>query len=290
MVIKLIRVNMQFSTLNLVSINRQPPPDWKRMWYGYFQMEKVISQEKKRLDTEAHKLPLSNNNLQKEILKGEDYIEQQFFLNIISSLKGHVTLIELGAGRGDWCLALAGIVDFNLIYHRITSYKCIGVEAEPTHFEWMKTHFEEQRINAIAVQGAIASKNGECKFYSITDPASNYGQAVREDGNLTVSCYTIDYLMNQYSLNGIDILHADVQGSEYDMLLGATGTLKNQTIKYMIIGTHKPGINEQIIEYVKPYNYETLFSINVKEGPCNTPFGKAYFPVDGLLILKSKEI
>lgn len=272
---------MQFSHVDLRYIDRTPPPEWKKMWYGYFQMEKVISQEKKNIDKQAHKVSSNDPNL-----KGESYIEQQIFLNIIKSLKGPVNFFELGAGRGDWCLALAGIIDFNLIDHEITSYKCIAIEAEPAHYEWTKVHFEEQQINAIPVYGAIFSENGKCKFYSIIDPASDYGQSIRDDGNLTVPCYTVDYLIDKYQFNKVDIMHVDVQGAEYEMLLGATKALKNKTIKYMIIGTHRPELNGQIIEYVKPYGYESLFSVGINSGPCDTPFGKAIFPVDGLLVLK----
>lgn len=272
---------MLFSHIDLRHVDRTPPPGWKKMWYGYFQMEKVISREKKDIDKQAHKLSSDNPDL-----KGEGYIEQQIFLNIIKSLKGPVILFELGAGRGDWCLALAGTVDFKLIDHEITSYKCLAVEAEPVHYEWTKTHFEEQKIEAIPVYGAITSQVGECQFYSVVDPASNYGQAVREDGNLTVPCYTVDYLIDKYQFDKVDIMHVDIQGAEYDMLSGMIEALKNKTIKYMIIGTHTPKLNEQIIEFVEPYGYESLFSVGVGNGPCDSPFGRALFPVDGLLVLK----
>jgi len=270
---------MLFSQIDLHSVDRTPPSGWKRTGYGYFQMEKVQSQEKIKRDKESHKAADTPS------LKGEGVIERQFFFNILKTLKGHVNLFELGAGRGDWCLALAGIVDFNLIDHEISSYKCLAVEAEPTHFEWTKTHFEEQQINAIPVHGAITSQNGECQFYSMVDPASNYGQSVRPDGNITVPSYTVDYLMNKYGFDTVDIMHVDIQGAEYDMLLGMTATLTQKRIKYMMIGTHRPELNEMIIQYVKKFDYEPLFSVVVNSGPCDTPFGKALFPVDGLLVL-----
>jgi hypothetical protein len=248
-------------------------------------MEKVISQAKIKMDKETHKT--SETITTGEPLKDEGYIERQLFFNILKQLKGDVTLLELGAGRGDWCLALTGIVDFNLIDTDISSYKCIAVEAEPTHYEWTKAHFEEQGIKgAQALHGAISSKNGECKFYSTEDPASTYGQAITENGNLTVPCYTVDYLIDKYSLSKVDIVHVDIQGAEYDMLLGATEALSKGTIKYMLIGTHSPDMNEKIIEYVKPFHYKAVFSANCNSGAVDTPFGRANIPVDGILLLK----
>ena len=274
---------MDFVPISLRSANKTPPPGWKKTCYGYFHMEKVTSQKKKERDQKTHKIADPS-------IKGEGFIEQQIFLNIIKTLKGHVNLIELGAGRGDWCLALAGIVDFNLIDHEITSYKCLAVEAEPTHYEWTKTHFEEQHINAIPVHGAVSDKNGECSFYSVEDPASGYGQAISEKGNLTVPCFTLDYLMNKYKFNEVDILHVDIQGEEYRMLLGATAALLNKKIKYMMIGTHRPEFNEQIERLVKPYGYEVLFSVPCHSGVNSTPFGDANIAVDGMLILKDSNV
>jgi len=284
---------MNFIKIEQRNIDRSPPTGWKKTWYGYFQMEKVISQEKLKKDKEAHKISdivrqeaLHNGLGAKIDLLDENFLEQQFFLNILKTFKGHVNLFELGAGRGDWCLALAGVTDFNLIDTEITSYKCLAVEAEPSHFEWTKAHFEEQGIKAIPVYGAIASQNGECKFYSIEDPASNYGQSVRSDGNITVPCYTIDYLIDKYKFDKIDLMHVDIQGLEYEMFLGATKALETGAIKYMIIGTHYPEINDKIINYVKYYNYKAIFSAQCYSGTIDTPFGKAILPVDGILVLK----
>lgn len=271
---------MELAHVDYRRVDRMPPPNWKKMWYGYFQMTKVQSKEKIENDKKTHKVSSAPG------LKGEGYIELQVFLNLVKSLKGHVNFLELGAGRGDWCMALAGTVDFNLIDHEITSYQCVGVEAEPTHYDWMKTHFEEQEINAISVYGAISPYDGECQFYSVVDPASNYGQSVRDDGNITVPCYTVDTLISKYGLDKVDIMHVDVQGAEYGMFQGMENTLKTGSVKYMIIGTHKPEFNNKIIKCVRPYGYRSLFSVECHGGQCSSPFGDVLFPVDGLLVLE----
>ena len=273
---------MDFSTIDLRSPGRVPPPGWKRTGYGYFQMDKVQSQVKIDRDIRTHK------TVSGPLLKGEGFIEQQFFLNIMRNLEGHVNIMELGAGRGDWCLALAGIVNFNLIDHNISSYKCYAVEGEPTHFEWTKTHFEEQGINAVAIHGAISKENGECKFYAKEDPSDHYGQCIHDDGDIIVPTFSLDYLVDKYQIDKIDILHVDIQGAEYDMLLGAVQTLKQKKIKYMMIGMHRPEFNEKIKEFLKPYGYEVQFSALCHSGFNETPFGNANLSVDGLLVLECK--
>lgn len=279
---------MKFSEIKVRSVDRILPIGWKKTWYGYFQMEKVISDVKKKRDESSHKA--SDGSKVKEStgepLKGEGYLEQQFFLNIMSGLKGHINMVELGAGRGDWCLATAGVVDFRLIDHQIDTYRCLAVEAEPAHYEWTKTHLEEQGINATVEHCAVWSSNGECPFYAKEDPASHYGQSVRDDGNIKVPCYTVDYLMEKHGFDTVDFMHVDVQGAEYEMLLGAKRALENRSIKYMMIGTHRPELNEKLIEFLKPYGYEILFSAPCHSGTHDTPFGKVSLPVDGILLVK----
>lgn len=279
---------MEFSKINIRLIDRTPPVGWKKTWYGYFQMEKVISEVKKQRDKVSHKV--SDGSELKEAgepLIGEGYLEQQFFLNIIQSLEGRVDMMELGAGRGDWCLATAGVIDFKLIDTKATSYCCLAVEAEPTHYEWTRSHFEEQGLNATAVHGAVWSQDGECSFYSTEDPASTYGQSVRSDGNLRVPCYTVDTLMEKYGFDKVDFMHVDIQGAEYEMLKGMKKALENGSLKYMMIGMHRPEMNDRVIGALSLYDYEVLFSARCHTGEIiDTPFGKATLPVDGILLVK----
>lgn len=274
--------------IKLKSVDHTPPVGWKKTWYGYFQMEKVISEVKKQRDKVSHKASdrskLKNAG---EPLIGEGYLEQQFFLNIIQSLEGRVDMMELGAGRGDWCLATAGVIDFKLVDTQATSYRCLAVEAEPIHYEWTKIHFEEQGLNATAVHGAVWSENGECSFYAKEDPASHYGQSIRPDGNLTVPCYTVDTLMEKHGFDKVDFMHVDIQGAEYEMLKGMKKALENGSIKYMMIGTHRPEMNDRLMGALELYGYEIIFSARCHSNePVDTPFGKATLPVDGILLVK----
>ena len=275
---------MDFSHIVPRYLKRVPPEGWKNTWYGYFQMEKVISEEKKRRDEKTHKLPQSH---QRELIRGESFLEQQVFLNIVNSLEGHVDMFELGAGRGDWCLALAGIIDFGLIDTKATSYRCLAIEAEPSHYEWTKEHFEKQEINAIAVHGALWSSVGECSFYSKENPASNYGQCVRDDGNIKVPSFTVDSLMRKYQFDKLDLIHADIQGAEYEMVLGSIKALEERKVKYWMIGTHLPDLNDRITDFMRPYGYRVLYSVTCASGVHESPFGKISVPVDGLLVLEA---
>ncbi len=280
---------MKFETFNVVlgtNILTQPLDEgWRRQWHGYFQMDKVRSARKLVANKSNYK------NIEEGILK-ESEIERQIFLNIIQQInKNEICMMELGAGRGDWCLALAGTIDHRLIPCQALRYKCLAVEAEPTHYEWTREHFECQNINAIAVHGAVGGRDGSCRFYAVADPSDNYGQHINDEkGNLEVPCYTIPTLCEKYGLEHVDILHMDIQGAEVDAVEGFLPCFDRLPIDYFMIGTHKTGeTNERIIGMLSDA-YEVLADIPPRAGELMTDFGKAYFPVDGMLVLRRRGI
>jgi len=261
-----------------------PPPapeGWIRQWHGYFQMEKVRSNRK---------LIANRRNYQhaREGILKESQVERLYFLNIVKEInKDCINMLELGAGRGDWCLSLAGVVDHKIVPCQADRYRCLAVEAEPTHFEWTREHFERQCINGTAVHGAVGGHDGSCMFYAVADPADNYGQHINDEkGNLNVPCYSIATLCKKYGFEHIDILHMDIQGAEVDAIEGLLPHLDRLPIDYFMIGTHKTGeINERIIGMLS-VAYKVLADISPRAGEVMTDFGEAYFPVDGMLVLR----
>ena len=214
---------MQLETFDIVTPNTQPPAQdgWIRYWHGYHQMRKVKSDEKRELDRQEDVEAEGSGALT------ERDVEIQVFCNALRCIdSSHVTMFELGAGRGDWCLAMAGIIDHRLIPLPARSYRCLALEGEPSHFSWTSEHFVRQAINGIAVHGAAARQDGVCRFRALKAPDESYGQGVDHDkGNIVVPCYSIDMLMERYGFEHLNLIHMDVQGEEYETLLGAEKAL-----------------------------------------------------------------
>ena len=230
--------------INTPSTTPPDPNGWVRYWHGYHQMTKVRSEDKIKKNIEQHTAPEPD-------LLSERKVEIQVFLNIIKDIKKqHINMFELGAGRGDWCLSLAGVVDHKIIPCRAETYRCLALEGEPTHYQWTREHFQHQKINGVAVHGAISSADGTVKYKAIADPASSYGQGIDPNkGNIEVPCYTIDTLIKKHDFDRVDMIHMDVQGQEYEALLGAEKALAKGLIDYLLIGTHhSEKMNARIID------------------------------------------
>jgi len=204
------------------------PPEktgWEPRWYGYWEMEKTLSKEFREL---CQKIRNCNKGL------AEEEFEKQCFLSIINEIKdSQIKMFELGAGAGRECLALAGVVDFNLIPNvKDKTYRCLAVEAEPTHYSWIVEHFEKQNIRGEIVHGAVSAKSGYVNFDASLDPASFYGQAVVDGEGYRVKSFTVDELIEKYNFPKVNLIHTDVQGSELEAILGAEKSMKQGLIDY----------------------------------------------------------
>ena len=81
--------------------------------------------------------------------------------------------------------------------------------------------------------------------------AENYtGQKIR------VQCYSVDGLL-QMGYAAPDVIKIDIEGAEYDALIGATDTLKKYTPN-ILLATHNcivPGIQEKCVQYLQALGY-----------------------------------
>ena len=280
---------MKLQKITPRKISRTPPePEgWEAFWHGYFQQTKVRSAEKRSRDGKQHSEPVHTER--RPASMGEIEVERQILLNIIMDIdKDVISMFELGAGRGDWCLSLAGVVDHKLIDCTARKVKCLAVEGEPTHYKWTQEHFDAQGIDGVAVHGAVHSHNGICRFSIDEDPASSYGQSIKQDGEIEVPAYTVDTLAARYGFDHIDIFHVDVQGAEVHALLGARRTILDGSPSYFLIGTHGAKLNRQIRFLLSPL-YEVLMDHPPWAGIVETPFGAANLPVDGIMVLERRQ-
>ncbi len=223
---------------------------WKQAWHGYYRLEEAT----------RHEL---------EATSQERTLEVDCLLSVIDDIskrgKQHINLIELGAGWGETCMALAGIVDFKLIPHNIKSYSYLAVEAEPYYCELIEKHFVTNDLPIKILCAAISDKMGLCRFNRFTSSDSYFGQGMTFGGNFGGSKFktmvlagyhllrgktvkapmvTVDSLFVEY-FRHVDIIQCDVQGVEDKVIRGAMESIRQGRIDYWLIGTHHKKLNEK---------------------------------------------
>lgn len=279
----------------------QPPHDegWEPTWHGYYEMTKCESQRRRVEYAERDRAIWAEGQIT------EAEFERDCFLSVLADIKRkHVNMFELGAGWGRMSLALAGVINYRIISLTPVSYRCLAVEGEPTHYQWIKEHFETQDINGIVVHGAVSNKNGACRFNASSTPDSCYGQAISPlishhkipsirtlynlitKRTIKVPMYTVDQLIQTYGFDHVDIIDVDVQGAEYEVMLGAAESIKNDLIDYWLIGTHHRKLNEAIRQLLSP-----KFDLIVDVYPNSVATVNGFAPVrchDGIQLYKRK--
>jgi FkbM family methyltransferase len=179
-------------------------------------------------------------------------------LEAVADGEGGFTMAALGAGWGRWLVAAAlasrqfGRAPVHLI----------GVEAEPTHFAWMREHFQDNGLDPSEhelIDAAAAGESGQAWFY-FGKPDSWYGQSiVRDDrledqtevgeadynGERVRRVRTVDLTELASRRARIDYLHIDIQGAEFEFLSSAPEML-NAKVKRVLVGTHSTEIEENL--------------------------------------------
>ena len=87
----------------------------------------------------------------------------------------------------------------------------------------------------------------------------------------------IDDYVEKNKIEFIDILHSDIQGFEYDMLLGASKTITKNKIGYMFISTHNNDLHHKCIDFLKANNFTIVCSADEYDT----------YSLDGLIVAKS---
>ncbi len=81
---------------------------------------------------------------------------------------------------------------------------------------------------------------------------------IGDDGiNITEFCAekNIDY---------VDILHADIEGAELQMLRGISGMLRNRRVKYLFISTHSDRLHHACASLLKDQHYRIVTGCDVE--------------------------
>ena len=76
----------------------------------------------------------------------------------------------------------------------------------------------------------------------------------------------VDRLLQKRGITQLDILHADIQGFEFEMLCDADQSLRNGAIGYVFIGTHSQQLHYQCKRYLEERQYITLTHADFDHG------------------------
>lgn len=169
----------------------------------------------------------------KMLLMPEDHIQRQLFWHeeyekpvdhaIRKFLSEDSVFLDIGANIGYFSLLSATIARKGMI---------CSFEPAPAVFQHLKKNIAENNFENIRlIQSAVGGRTGKAMIYladeknigmsSLIQPENYSGIAAETD------VQTIDHWIAESGLTKTDLIKIDVEGSEYDVLMGMTNTIRN---------------------------------------------------------------
>ena len=167
-------------------------------------------------------------------------------------VRGSLVVVELGAGWGPWLVGAAKAAE----RIGIRDIRLAGVEGAQSHFDFMLEHFRDNGLDPNAhllIHGVVGVRDGKARFPKLAEPSNEWG-AIADFGKRPaadtafeeVPCVALTTLLER--LPPVDLIHCDVQGSEYDVLTAAQEAL-NARVRRVVVGTHSRRIEADLLDF-----------------------------------------
>ncbi len=232
----------------------------------------------------------------------EEYFEWIDLLEAVAEARGEFVMFELGAGYGRWSVRGAAAARAR----GITQIRCAAVEAEPTHFRWLRQHFRDNDLNPAdheLIWAAIDSEGGFVPF-RVGQPAELYGQRIvpeattpypdaherrrllarsalgrppagRADvpSSAWVPAVTLNELLAPYSY--VDLIDMDLQRRELEVVHSSIHLL-DARVRRIHIGTHSNRIEGQLRDLFTRHKWQPVHDF-ARRSTVRTPYGDITF-------------
>ncbi len=174
--------------------------------------------------------------------------EEYVFQEVLKGMKPGSTMVELGAFWSFYSMW------FN---SQVARAKNFMVEPDVFNLGSGKRNFTLNKMTGDFTQAFVGDK-----------------PSINKQGERTIG---IDEFRKEKHINFIDILHCDIQGYEYDMLIGAIKTMEEDKIGYFFISTHSNEVHYKCLKCLEQKRYMILCHADLNDS----------FAEDGLIVAKS---
>ena len=169
--------------------------------------------------------------------------EELVFMEVLKYIPDGGCIVELGSYWAFYSM---------WFYKEVKNAKCFMVEPDSNFLEVGKKNFAINRMIGDFTKAAVGDND-----------------------------FNIDVFVEEKEIGYINILHADIQGKELQMLKGARETIANRKIGSIFIGTHSQKLHYDCMTFLANNGFEILASAD---------FDNETFCYDGVLVAKEKNI
>ncbi len=180
--------------------------------------------------------------------------EERVFHEVLKQIAGGATIMELGSFWAYYSL---------WFLQTIRGSRAILIEPVPAALEAGKRNFALNGRQGTFINAAISD---QCRPAAAIELWKGF--------EVMAETITVDSLMDSQSLEYLDVLHADIQGTEGRMLLGAERSLSQHRIGWLFLSTH----SEYIHQFCRLQLFRHGYTIVAQHTPAES------FSIDGLIV------
>lgn len=163
--------------------------------------------------------------------------EERSFHKVLHKIEKNATMVELGSY---WAFYSMWFKSF------VNNGSSFCIEADPKYLKVGQKNFELNGFQGSFTQGFVGKNGIDLKLF-----------------------------FEKNNINYIDILHSDIQGSEFEMLCEIESYLKEKRVKYLFISTHSNDLHYKCMEFLKNIDYRII---------CSCDFDNQTFQYDGFFL------
>ena len=186
--------------------------------------------------------------------------QEKVFYEVLKSMPAKAVMIELGCGAAYYSIWFNKEVAEPMNYLIEPSVNGLEVAKKSCALNQMKGTFIQGYVKPIRDPRYI--------------PNPGILPEYRDAENIQ-----IDAFLKKNQIEHVNILHADIQGSEYDMLRTAIKSINSRKIDYFFISTHYQ-THPKCLTFLKSHGLKIVAEHSIEEG----------YEIDGLIVAKQKDV
>ncbi len=186
--------------------------------------------------------------------------EEKVFYEVLKTMPKKAVMIELGSFWAYYSMWFQKSVE-----------KPSNYMIEPMDYTMQKgiSNFKLNNMKGDFTKGCIGRESRD------TTQFKHWDGTIHE-----ISQIAIDDFIVRKGIKHINILHADIQSAEYEMLIGAQKCISEGKIDFIFISTHSEGLHRQCLKYFNKKNYNII----AEHSPAES------YSIDGLIALHHQSI
>ena len=178
-----------------------------------------------------------------------------------------MTILDIGAHKGSYSLLFASLMH--------DTGRVLAFEPDPANSVWIRKNIEANNYQCIELrQFALSDSEGTATFYAadgLGSLMSNPSVRVVHKEPLPVQTRTLDNVLNEEGIRGVDLMKIDVEGADLLVLRGAERTLRSMNVRLLMdVDVHSNAERKELFDLLQSCGYE-IYRIGRELQPITKP-------------------